>query len=149
MPRVVEQEFQNLHDESRKLPADKNYTLQRIFELGEKIGAVLSGFDWTFAWADPCTSFVTSDVPFVLLDEDQETVDPFTGHVGVKSPGTTKVLPLTQDVCLLVGGDAPGTHHMRLDREMVRNLNLKQYLRYERWLIARDEALLRRVVNSA
>jgi hypothetical protein len=149
MPGMVEQEFHDLHDESRKLPVDKNYTLRRIFELGEKVGAVLAEFDWTFAWADPRTSFVTSDVPFMLLDNDGETVDPFTGHVGVKSPGTTKMLPLTQDVCLLIGDDAPSIRHERLDRKTVHDLNFKQSLRYDRWLIARDEALLHSVIKLA
>lgn len=41
MPGVVEQKYQELHDTSYKLPVDKNYTLRRMFEVGEgREGAV-------------------------------------------------------------------------------------------------------------
>ena len=147
MPGVVESKFRELHEESWRLPVTKNYLLERTFELGEKVGAALSRRDWTFAWAGDATSFVTSDTPFVLLDAGGEIVDPFTGRVGVMSPGTEKVVPLTQQVCLLVGDGPPETRHLRLDGGEVRALNLKQSRHRDRWLIARDEALLRRMIE--
>lgn len=76
-------------------------------------------------------------------------MDPFTGHVGIASPNTKKVLPLTQEVCLLISDGAPMLRPVRLDRKTVRDLNLKQSQHYDRWLIARGEALLQHMVNTA
>ena len=147
LPQMAERMYKDIHDEAYTLQVSKNYMLLQMFELGEEVGAWLSGYDWTFAWAEASTSFVTSDAPFVLLDADGRMADPFAGDVGVASPGVKWVLPLTQEVCLQIGDGAPATRHVRLDRGAVRALNLKQSSHQDRWLIARDEALLRRVID--
>lgn len=137
-----------MHEESYKLPVTKNYMLLRMFELGDKVADVLFSFDWTFAWADERTSFVTSDDPLIVLDERMEPPDTYAGDVGVASPNTTKVLPLRQDVCLLIGTNAPSVRHVRIDRKTMRELNLKQARHYDRWLIARDQQLCERVMGA-
>lgn len=147
VPEKIEELYGRVHDEGYKLPVTKNYMLLRMFELGDKVAEVLFSFDWTFAWADKRTSFVTSDDPLIVLDERMEPPNTYSGDVGVASPNTTKVLPLRQDVCLLIGTGAPSIRHVRLDRKAVRELNLKQARHYDRWLIARDEELCKRVMS--
>ena len=148
MPEKIEELYARVHDESYKLPVTKNYMLLRMFELGDKVAEVLFSFDWTFAWADERTSFVTSDDPLVVLDERMKPPDAYAGNVGVASPKTTKVLPLRQDICLLIGTGAPSVRHVRLDRKTVRELNLKQARHYDLWLIARDQRLCERVMGA-
>jgi Protein of unknown function (DUF4238) len=142
-----ERTYRDLQSETYDPPLTKNFLLMRMFALGEKAGGILSRFSWTFAWANERTSFVSSDDPFLVLDAEGEVVPAFTGHVGLASPGTTKVLPLTQRVCLLIGDGALQTRHVRLDRKTVRDFNLKQVEHYDRWLIARDQTLLKRLVE--
>ncbi len=86
--------------------------LLRMFELGDSVRSLLAGYDWTFAWAEPRTSFVTSDNPLILLDTEDKVAEPFFGDVGIASPGIKKMLPLTQEVCLLIGDGAPTTRHV-------------------------------------
>lgn len=142
-----EQTYRDLQSETYDPPLTKNFLLMRMFALGEKAGGIMSRFSWTFAWANERTSFVTSDDPFLVLDAKGEVVPAFTGHVGLASPGTTKVLPVTQRVCLLIGDGALQTRHVRLDRKTVRDFNLKQVENSDRWLIARDQTLLKRLVE--
>lgn len=145
MPEKIEELYSRLHDESYKLPVTKNYMLLRMFELGDGVAEVLFSFDWTLAWAGNRTSYVTSDDPLVILDEQMEPPNAYAGQFGAASPNTTKMLPLRQDVCLLIGTGTPALRHVRLDRKTVRELNLKQARHYDRWLIARDQELCERV----
>ncbi len=139
--------YRDVHEKASGLPVDKNYMLQRMFELGERIAEELFGFDWTFAWAIEDTSFVTSDDPFLILDENMKAPAGFVGETRIATPNATKVLPLNQNVCLLIGTGAPSTYHVRLDRGTTRQLNTEQSRHFSRWLIARDEALLRRMIG--
>jgi len=148
MPEKIAELYTRVHDESYKMPVTKNYMLLLMFELGDKVAEVLFSLDWTFAWGRTRTSFVTSDDSLVVLDERMEPPDTYAGEVGVASRTTTKVLPLRQDVCLLIGTGAPSIRHVRLDRKTVRELNLKQARHYDRWLIARDKELCKRVMDA-
>ena len=121
--------------------------LQHMFDHSRKVAGVLLDCDWTFAWAPKDASFATSDDPVLVLDPDLGAPDDFMGGVGFASPGATKVLALNQDVCLLVGSRGHTISHRLLDRATVRRLNLEQTRHYERWLIARDEALVERLVS--
>lgn len=144
----IERAFRDVHSGDLKMILSKNHMLEHMFSHSQKIAETLLQFDWTFAWAQDGTSFATSDDPVLVLDEDLQTPEDFFGKVGFASPGTTKVLPLRQDVCLVIGSGEHEIAHGRLGREMVRRLNLKQINHYERWLIARDEALVKRLVDS-
>lgn len=141
--------YRDVHEKASGLPVDKNYMLQRMFEMGDRTAEVLFGFDWTFAWADENTPFVTSDDPFLILDEDMNAPAGFVGEARIATPGARKVLPLDQEVCLLIGTGAPSAHHVRVDHRTTHQLNIEQSRHYNRWLIATDGALLRRVSGSA
>lgn len=146
-PETVERIFRDIHSGTYKLPLTKNHMLQHMFDQSQKVAQVLLELDWTFAWAPADTSFVTSDDPVLLLDSDLKAASDFFGEVGFASPNTMKVLPLKEDLCLLVGSRGHSISHCLLDRQTVRRLNLEQTKHYERWLIARDEALLERLVG--
>jgi hypothetical protein len=103
--------------------------------------------DWTFAWALEGGSFATSDDPVLVLNADLRAPSNYMGEVGFATPGARKVLPLSQDVCLIVGSGKHSISHGRVERKVVRLINLEQAKHYERWLIACDEALVRRLIG--
>lgn len=146
-PGLVEQIFREVRSGERELGLTKNYDIEHMFRHTRKIAEVLLTLDWTFAWAPSGTSFATSDDPVLVLGPDLKAPEGFVGEIGFASPGATKVLPLNQDVCLVVGSRSHSLSHGRLDREAVRHLNLEQARHYERWLIARDEPLVERIVG--
>lgn len=141
-PELVERVFREIHSGEREIPLTKNTQIQHMFEHTVKVARRLLDFDWTFVWAPARASFVTSDDPVLILDPNLRAPASFFGDLGFATRGTTKVLPLNQDVCLLIGTEAHTESHGHIDRAAVRHLNLQQTRHYDRWLIARDEALV-------
>jgi hypothetical protein len=146
-PETVERVFRDIHSGAYKLTLTKNHMLQHMFSHSQKMAEVLLRQDWTFAWALQGGSFATSDDPVLVLGPDLRAPSSYMGEVGFATLGATKVLPLSQDVCLIVGSGTHSISHGRVERETVRLLNLEQAKHYERWLIARDEALVRRLIG--
>lgn len=144
-PETVERIFRDIHCGARELSVTKNHMLENMFDHSRTVAKALLGFDWTFLWAPENTSFVTSDDPVLVLGSDLRAPSGYVGEAGFASPGATKVLPLTQRVCLVVGDEKHSVGHGRADRDTVRRINIEQTRHYERWLIARDEALVRRL----
>jgi len=103
--------------------------------------------NWTFAWALKGGSFATSDDPVLVMGPDLRAPSSYMGEVGFATPGARKVLPLSQDLCLIVDSGKHSISHGRVERETVRLINLEQAKHYERWLIARDEALVKRLIG--
>ena len=141
-PELVERIWQEIRSGERELNLTKNHDIQHMFQHSHKVAKVLFDSDWTLAWAPNGTSFVTSDDPVLILDEKLKAPKSFIGEVGFASPHSTKVLPLKQDVCLIVGSGAHEIRHGEIDRDGVRHLNLQQTPHYDRWLIAGDKALI-------
>lgn len=147
-PETVQRLFDALHDESAGVSLHKNYVLSRMFELSEKLAPVLFSQDWTFAWSGHAkTSFATSDDPFLILDKNRKATTDFSSGPGIATTGSKKILPLRPDVCLIIGSEAPVTHHVRMDRPTIRTLNIEQSRHYERWLVARDQQLVARLTK--
>lgn len=151
---VIRKMHKDIREDAYALRLSKNYALRQMFDLTDGVAEELFALDWTFVWAHDSASFVTSDDPFVLLDAEGEAAGSYArSGIGVASPGSTKMLPLSQDVCLLIGdgsgeGGPASSRHVRQDRKKVRDLNLKQARYRDRWLIARDRALLERLLPT-
>ncbi len=147
-PELIERTFHDIHTGKRELKLDKNQYIKNLFEHTRKVARKLLEIDWTFAWAPKNYSFATSDDPVLVLGPDLKASDGFFGEYGFASPNTMIVLPLTQEVCFLVGLGGLSIQHIRLRREWARYLNREQTRNYERLLIARDEALVKRLVRD-
>ena len=116
--------------------------LKMMIDHSLEIAPYLVSYDWTFAWAADRTSYVTSDDPFLILNDKWQAPAAYSSGVGITMEGAQKVLPLNQHLCLVIGTGALATQHIRLARKAVRELNLQQFRHYNRWLIARDKALI-------
>lgn len=150
LPRsAFEAIYRDIHEDRSALKVDKNYMLMRMFEMGDETVSILFGYDWTFAWAAKDASFITSDDPFLVLNEDLEAPPGFVGEVRITTPDSKKVFPLSQEVCLVVGTGAHAERHIKIDRPTARKINLAQARHYDRWLIAKNQALCERFASEA
>lgn len=147
-PQAVQRIFHEARYGPMALSLTKNHNIGHMFDHSRKVAHVLLTQDWTCAWAPRGAAFVTSDDPVVLLGLDLEAPESYWGDAGFASPDATKVLPLTQRVCLVIGSGPPSVGHVRLDEDGVRFLNVRQARYYVRWLIGRDEAHLRDLLAS-
>ena len=147
-PKLIERTFGQIRSGEWELELGKNHYIEHLFRLTRKVAWALLRFDWTFVWAPKGYSFATSDDPVLVLGPDGRAADDFLGEHGFASPGARKVCPLTQEVCLLVGWQGRSVKHVGARRDFARLLNQEQTRHYERWLVARDEALVSRLARD-
>jgi hypothetical protein len=146
-PEAVERVFRDIHSGAYEMTVTKNHMLLHMFSHSQKIAKLLLQQNWTFAWALKGGSFATSDDPVLVMGPDLRAPSSYMGEVGFATPGARKVLPLSQDLCLIVDSGKHSISHGRVERETVRLINLEQAKHYERWLNARDEALVKRLIG--
>jgi len=145
-PEAVERIFREARHGPMALELTKNHNIQHMFDHSIRVAGVLLGQDWTFAWAPKGLTLVTSDDPVLVTGPDLKAPEGYWGGVGFLSPGATKILPLTQRVCLVVESGYPSIGHARLDEEGVRTLNEQQARHYARYLITVQKAVVEDLV---
>lgn len=139
--------FDGIHNEEYSVHTPKNWRIGMMFRIAMAIAEDIFQMEWTILRAPEATSFVTSDNPFVVIPPEDMTPNwPYT--IGVAVAGCKKIVPLTQRVCLRIGDYGEAMRYVECDRESVRAINHTLASGYERFLMARDEALLKRLVSS-
>jgi hypothetical protein len=127
--------------------ATRTPSLHAMVTLFVPMTQMLTGMDWTFAYAPQQTSFVISDNPFILFPP--RSYDPKSPWpIGVMTPGAKKILPLAQNCCLIIGDPGTRLDYVSLDTKWVQQLNRASVAYSHRFVIARDEALLRSVIKK-
>jgi hypothetical protein len=139
----VIQDLESLEADSKE--AHKDF-LSMIIPSTDAMSRHLYQMQWLIAHASSDTSFVTSDNPFSLA--------PPTGYdpkgvfgVGIATPGATKIIPLSSKSCLLIFDEGECIVHTRFNREHVREINLITTGGCNRYVVSRDESLLRYLVG--
>ncbi len=116
--------------------------LNTALELGQAI--VTMG--WTIYWTTPDSTFVTSDNPFIVVPP--LCVDTNVEATGPLSHGATNLIPLSSTTLLCARQDSSGPiKFVRANRDFVRTTNQRIASASNRFLLARDEALLRKLVK--
>ncbi len=93
------------------------------------------------------TSFVTTDNPVVLVAPPDFDTRGFWG-VGIITPVAKKVFPLSQSACLIMFDHGEIITHRNIDGQAVRKINLTVTSNLDRFVMGRDETLVRNVVNT-
>lgn len=125
-----------------------NHFLDVILPLTAEISDQLYKMQWLIAYAPPDTSFVTSDNPFLVAPP--EGYDPYgLEGVGIATPGTTKIIPLSSKSCLLIFDLGEEVVYFKFPRDRVKELNIMIATGCMRYVIARDEALLKNLVKRS
>lgn len=110
------------------------------------IAPILAGRDWVVVHRnDEKKSFVTTDAPTLLT-----TVAPrqnrFWG-IGFGNTDALVLFPLTESCVLTIYGSDGELKHRMADTEQIRNINLELADRCQRFVLGRDEALVRSLAD--
>lgn len=133
-----------VHEDKYSIKVDRAFHLRIMFDCGKVTAHLLRQMDWVFIYAPKGSSFITTDNPFTLIPPAE--YNEFFG-VGVLTKGATKFVPLSQDVAVLirdVGNKIEGGYP---NRNLVKTLNYRIAANSDRFVIARDEPLLRKIVK--
>lgn len=157
-PRQAEDILRGLQNPGYRVESNAATRIAAMLILTLQISRVLTLLEWTFVVAPEETSFVTSDDPVVVLgsgpppqlpDDWPGEMNPFSlAGDGFASPEAQTIVPLSQRVLLAAEGEGTKMEIAQVDRESVREANLTVAARRDNLLVARDEALLRRLVGG-
>ena len=123
---------------------EQSAVVRRMFEAALALGEVLPAMSWLVGVAPEDTSFITTDAPFVTTPPEKHS-----GPYGFGTPGAVTLVPLSQRSCLCIGGQAMLVAYSDLPKSQVREVNIALAQGCERFVIARDETLLRNTVAKS
>jgi hypothetical protein len=149
-PEISAKELVEFHKRGEyKFEIHRNESLRLMFDLSFDTANYFIQMDWGFFHAPPKSSFVTSDNPLFIVPPDDYDPNSFYSGVGLITPGAKKVVALSQKVCLIMLDHGDEILHIDVDREKVRRINFNISLHTDRFLIGRDEALIKSLSKRA
>ncbi len=122
----------------------RNESLKVMLSLSTKFANYFYQMDWLILYAPTKSSFVTSDDPFTLIPP-KELID--NVPYGIATKGTKKFVPFSQHFCLVMFDRGEVIDFRDGTGEEVRGINLNLTATSNRFVIARDEALVKSLVK--
>jgi Protein of unknown function (DUF4238) len=140
--------FEFIQDEKFKMAMNRDFVIGAMLDQAHKVTLEVAMMDWMIVHADKRTAFITTDEPigFIVPDEFRQSGEPV---LGLGSQKITKLVPLTQAVALLLGRCGGGFGHFDFSSEQIRDFNITVATECDRYVIGRDEALVRSVVKES
>ena len=124
----------------------RNESLRLMLSLSLDMAKYFRQMNWGVFHASEKTSFITTDNPVVLMPPVDYEYDSSWG-VGIITPGAKKLFPLSQTACLIMYDHGDLLVHKDVDPYTVRRINLNVASHADRFVIGRDEALVRNLVK--
>jgi hypothetical protein len=136
--------FEMIRDDQYELKNPRQNNIKLMVSVSLEIARAIFRLNWEILSAPKGTSFVTCDDPFTVVPPP--FFDSSLQGYGILTPGASTIVPLSGKtaVCFFGGGDRFRGAVVR--RDFLRNVNLVVAANSDRFVIARDEALLRSVV---
>jgi hypothetical protein len=138
--------FDGIHNDDYSVKTPRQNNIKMMLDIEVQLGEAITTMDWTIYWTTLDCTFATSDNPFIVippLDVDSELEG-----TGPLSPGATNLIPLSSRTLLSARRDSSKPlKFVRANRDFVRFVNVLVASNSDRFLIARDEALLRKLVK--
>ncbi len=130
------------------MKAPRELTLDTMLNQSARFYREIAMMNWFVFHADGHASFITADSPlgYVVDDEHRRSREPVLGFASEK---VTKLIPLTSQTALLIAGPGVALGHFPADRNQVREINVAVAIECERFVIARDEALIRSIIPAS
>jgi hypothetical protein len=124
-----------------------SWAIGMAMKMAFKIAPILAGRDWViFHRNKEKQSFVTTDAP-VLLSTVARRENSFWG-IGFGNTDALVLFPLTESCILAIYGSDGDLKHCTAGAEQVRQMNLAIAERCQRFVIGRDEALVRSLTDK-
>jgi Protein of unknown function (DUF4238) len=136
--------FNAMRDERRPY---QNDFVKMIVNLVPMLADAIHGLEWFIASAPPGKAFVTCDAPVIITRPPNHS--PLMG-VGLTTPGSEKIIPLSSRVALLMGDQVarPMVAHITIDRDHLRWINEALVRVCERFTMGRSRVLLESLLRS-
>ena len=146
-PAEAQKIFDAIHSGEYFVATPRQNNIKMMLDIATQLGQAIVTMSWTIYRTTPDCSFVTSDNPFIVVPPlGKETTLEGTGPL---SPGATNLIPLSSSTLLCARQDGSGPlEFVRANRDFVRFTNQLVASASDRFLLARDEALLKKLVKA-
>jgi len=138
--------FRTIRDDEYEIENPRQNNIKMMLSLALEIAEALVGMQWTVFWSPQDSTFITSDNPFVLIPPPE--FDHSLSGVGILTAGATSLIPLSKQTLLCLRNGDDSVIYREARRDFVRNVNRCVAANSDRFIIARDEALLRSLVGK-
>jgi hypothetical protein len=137
-----------IQNERYELVPHKNAIMEITINMMMKMHEIFYSQEWCIMRCNPKQAFVTSDAPLTLYaNPGFPNPNPFGGH-GVATPGVEKRFSLSSQLMLVILDRGDRTQYGTMNYEGVRHFNEFTAARSDRFLIARDKALLESLIAA-
>jgi hypothetical protein len=125
----------------------QKWAVGMAIKMSLEVAPIFAGRNWVIAHRDnDKKSYVTTDSP-VFLTSTEPRQNSFYG-VGFGTADAFVAFPLTQSCVLMMHGMDGGFQHVTADAAKIRRTNLALTSGCKRFLVGRDEALVRSLANE-
>jgi hypothetical protein len=139
--------FDAIHSDQYFVETPRQNNIKMMLNIALELGQAIVTMSWTIYWTTPDCTFVTSDNPFIVVPP--LSTDTTVEGTGPLSHGATNLIPLSSTTLLCARQDGSGPlKFVRANRDFVRFTNQLVASASDRFLLARDEALLKKLVKT-
>lgn len=138
--------FEMIRDDHYEIHNPRQNNIKMMLSLALEIAQVVFRLNWEVFAAPKGMSFLTCDNPFTVVPPPFFD-DSIQGY-GILTPGASTVVPLSSKTAICFYGEGDRTRGAVLYRNFLRNVNMVVAANSDRFIIARDEPLLRSVVRK-
>jgi hypothetical protein len=139
--------FEMIRDDRYEFHNPRQNNIKMMMSLSLDLARALFRLNWDILSAPKGESFVTCDNPFTVVPPPSFD-DTFDGF-GILTPGASTVVPLSRRTAICFRGEGDQTRGAVVYKDFLRSVNLVVAANSERFVIAREEALLRSLVRKA
>ena len=138
--------FEMIRDDQYVLHNPRQNNIKMMMSLSLEVAKVLFRLNWEILAAPKEMSFVTCDNPFTVVPPPSFD-DSLEGY-GIMTPGASTVVPLSRRTAICFYGEGERTRGAVVYKDFLRHTNLVVAANSERFVIAREEPLLRSLVRK-
>ena len=138
--------FDMIRDDQYEINNPRQNNIKMMMSLALEIAQAVFSLKWEILAAPKDCSFITCDNPFTVVPPPNFD-DSIQGY-GILTPGASTIVPLSSKTAICFFGEGQRVRGAVVYKEFLRNTNLVVAANSERFVIARDEPLLRSVVRK-
>ena len=138
--------FEMIRDDQYELHNPRQNNIKMMMSLSLEVAKTLFQLNWEILAPPKGMSFVTCDNPFTVVPPTFFD-GTFEGY-GILTPGASTVVPLSRRTAICFSGEGERTRGAVVYKDFLRHTNLVVAANSERFVIAREEPLLRSLVRK-
>lgn len=141
---TVEEFFRTVRDDTYDVEVPRQHNIRVMVDSALHLAEILLTMNWTFVQAPRGLAFITSDAPFIIAPPPGESD---WRAYGVLTPGAASTIPLSPSTCLVIAGQGGKDSYGHIQKDAARRINANVAMNSERFIIARDQPYLERLVK--